>query len=379
MRDSSDEAASTAHGRTAAIAVAHVVRARARPPARCARSAAAAVRQCVGVRALPGQVEHARDLARRRGGAPPRGRAPCPPRPCAPGRGRRPARPPRRPRRRPRASRPGTAQDAGRGARALRHEDEAGEVGAGLDGGGDVLLARQPAHLDERAREQLGELRARVGRAHQRRADEDGVRAGELGRGALGARLRSRSRRSRCGRAGCRATSSSWACAVDRERREVAGVDAEHPCAERDPALELGCVVRLDERVEAEALGDAAAAAPSRRRRGRGGGGARRRRPPPSRSRRCSSVEKKPLASSGAVVAARAARRSSHVPPKRSSTSTEIAAAPARGVGGRDHGRVGVGPQVAGRRRAALDLGDRAEAGLPRARRRSAHQAASSA
>ena len=38
-------------------------------------------------------------------------------------------------------------------------EDEAREVGAGLGGGGDVLLAGQTADLDERPRDELGELR----------------------------------------------------------------------------------------------------------------------------------------------------------------------------------------------------------------------------
>ena len=35
-------------------------------------------------------------------------------------------------------------------ARALGRQDEADQVGAGLDGGVDVLLPRQAAHLDER-------------------------------------------------------------------------------------------------------------------------------------------------------------------------------------------------------------------------------------
>ena len=37
-----------------------------------------------------------------------------------------------------------------RAARALGRQDEADQVGAGLDGGVDVLLPRQAAHLDER-------------------------------------------------------------------------------------------------------------------------------------------------------------------------------------------------------------------------------------
>ena len=73
-------------------------------------------------------------------------------------------------------------------ARALPGEDEADEVGARLDRRVDVLLPGEAADLDERPRDQLRELRAGVGRAHQRRADEHRVRAGQLGGGALGAR-----------------------------------------------------------------------------------------------------------------------------------------------------------------------------------------------
>ena len=76
-------------------------------------------------------------------------------------------------------------QDLGRLARRALGEDEAAQVGSRFDRGVDVLLARQPADLDERPREQLLQLRARVVRAHQRRPDEDGVRAGELGCGGL--------------------------------------------------------------------------------------------------------------------------------------------------------------------------------------------------
>ena len=49
------------------------------------------------------------------------------------------------------------------------------------------------------------------------------------------------------------------------------------------------------------------------------------------------------------------------------------------GVGGGDHGRVGIGTQVAGRGRAALDLGDRAEAGPGERVVEASHQAGSSA
>ena len=80
-------------------------------------------------------------------------------------------------------------QHLGRRPRALRSEDEARQVGARLGCDGDVLLAGQSADLDERAREELAQLLARVGRLHQRRADEDRVGARELGGGALRARV----------------------------------------------------------------------------------------------------------------------------------------------------------------------------------------------
>ena len=83
----------------------------------------------------------------------------------------------------------GHGQHARRCARALGGEHEPEQVGARLGGRGDVLLARQAADLHERAGEELGELRRRVGGAHQRRADEDRVRARELGRRALRPRL----------------------------------------------------------------------------------------------------------------------------------------------------------------------------------------------
>ncbi len=41
-------------------------------------------------------------------------------------------------------------------------------------------------------------------------------------------------------------------CAIDLERREVARIDADHVCVDRERAVELVRVVRLDERAEAE-------------------------------------------------------------------------------------------------------------------------------
>ena len=63
---------------------------------------------------------------------------------------------------RDREHRLGDRQDALRAPRALAGEDEPGEVGARLGGDGHVLLARQPADLDERPVDQLAELRRRI-------------------------------------------------------------------------------------------------------------------------------------------------------------------------------------------------------------------------
>ena len=149
-----------------------------------------------------------------------------------------------------REHRPGRA-DALRRARALGDEDEARQVGARFGRHGHVLLARQAAHLDERPRQQVVQLRRRIRRLHQRRADEDRVCARELG----GCSLRPRPHaalgdRDPVGRDARHEL--QLRLAVDLERREVTGVDADHRSLEDDRALELVGVVRFDERVEAE-------------------------------------------------------------------------------------------------------------------------------
>ena len=83
----------------------------------------------------------------------------------------------------------GHVEHGRRAARRALGEDEAEQVRARLDRGVDVLLPRQAAHLDERAREQLAQLRGGVGRPHERGADEHRVGTGELGGGGLGARV----------------------------------------------------------------------------------------------------------------------------------------------------------------------------------------------
>ena len=121
----------------------------------------------------------------------------------------------------------GHREHGGRPARRSLGEDEAAEVGARLDRGVDVLLPRQPADLDERPREQLAQLRAGLGGAHQRRADEDGVCAGELGRGRLRARV-DRALRDDDAVARRLRHELELRGAVDAEGAEIAGVDADH-------------------------------------------------------------------------------------------------------------------------------------------------------
>ena len=134
---------------------------------------------------------------------------------------------------------------------ALRCEDEAEQVGARLCGRGDVLLEGQPADLDERPRKEHGELRRRVGRAHQRRAHQNRIGARKLRRSALRARGDARLG-DHDAVARNRRDELELGCPIDRERGKVTRVDADDRRLERDCALELRPVVGLHQRVEAE-------------------------------------------------------------------------------------------------------------------------------
>ena len=121
-------------------------------------------------------------------------------------------------------------------ARALG-EDEADEVGAGLDGGVDVVLAREAAHLHERTAQDLaagrrpGRARASASSRRARRSRPASSAAAACAAVAIPlSAIRTRSR-------GTSAEQLELGGAVDPERREVARVDADHRGAERDRAL----------------------------------------------------------------------------------------------------------------------------------------------
>ncbi len=165
------------------------------------------------------------------------------------------------------------------------------------------------------------ELRPGSGARISVEPDEHRLRAGELGRGALRPRL---DRRLGDDDAVARGGGEQLelGAPVDRERREVAGVDADHGRrrarsrgrARRGRAPRRACRGRARRRRE----GGRSTA----RRRGRAGSADAASAPASAAACRCSRREKKPFASSGSEVAARAARRSANEPPKRSSTST---------------------------------------------------------
>jgi len=93
------------------------------------------------------------------------------------------------------------------------------------------------------------QLREGIGRAHQRRADEDRIGAGELRGRTMGA-LRDAALGDDDAVARDRSYELERGSVVDRERVQVAGVDADHLRLEPDRARQLIGVVRLDERVQ---------------------------------------------------------------------------------------------------------------------------------
>ncbi len=136
---------------------------------------------------------------------------------------------------------------------ALLREHEPEQVGARLGRDGHVLLAREPTHLHERAREQVMQLPLRVRRPHERRPDQHGIGPRKLCGGGLRARVDGAlgdddpvARRA--------GDERELGAPVDGEGAQVAGVQPDRVGAEPDGAVELAGVVRLDERVKADLL-----------------------------------------------------------------------------------------------------------------------------
>ena len=94
---------------------------------------------------------------------------------------------------------------------------------------------------------------------------------------------------------------------VDLERHEVALVDADQRRPDAEGDLELGLVVDLDERVEAELGGQLRGTRSARRRSSAAAISSTRRRPSAGRRRRRAATTVKSLRSTGSAVAARAA------------------------------------------------------------------------
>ena len=201
----------------------------------------------------------------------------------------------------------------------------------------------------------------RVGRLHQGRADENRIGPGQLGCSALGARPDA-ALRDRDPVGGDPRDEGELRLAVDLERGEIAGVDTDHRSAHVHRPLELVGVVCLDERVEPEVAGD-----------------------PHQRADRVVvevSEQEQDCVGAGLlrgpeVLLGReeALREQGHAGARARRAEVVPGAAEAlvdedgdRGCAGRcvvvrDPGGVGVGADVAERGRAALDLGDRSEAG----------------
>ena len=240
-------------------------------------------------------------------------------------------------------------------------EDEADEVGACLDRGVDVLLPRQPAHLHERP---LRAARA-ASRPGRRRASAPSRRAR---RSRPRARLRRPGRASRCptpaitirSRGAC-ATSSSCAARstsnVERSRALMPITGASSATARASSAA--SCASTSVSRPSC--CGDAQQVAARARRRGRAAAAAPRRRRPRAPSAGAPAWRRSLSRAAATIVAA--ARRAQVVPGAAEPLVDEHRHRARAGlfVCAGDGCDVAAGAQVAGRRRASLELGDRAE------------------
>ena len=145
-------------------------------------------------------------------------------------------------------------EDRGRAPRAPFGKDEPGHVRTGVGRDGDVLVARETAHLHERAAQELGQLRGRIGSPHERTADQDRVRARQFGRRALRTRLDAALRHDNAV-AGRARNEVELGVEVDLEGRQIARVDPDERSVEGRRPRELVGIVRLDESIEAEVPG----------------------------------------------------------------------------------------------------------------------------
>ena len=162
-------------------------------------------------------------------------------------------------------------------ARRPRHEVEADGVGAGPDRGQHAVRIGDAADLHERSPRHLGRIgrrpaggdegtggRGRVGRAHERLADErrvepEGAPAGD-DRRVADARLGDDD-----AVVGHQRAQAVGPGRVDVERAQVAVVQADEPGAGRERCLELALVMGLDEWLQPELDGTLDEGAPGRR------------------------------------------------------------------------------------------------------------------
>ena len=229
-----ERAESTAQGRTAAIASRDVLRPEAAGEHHAADRRAGAF-EMLRVTLFPGQIDDGADPlvaaeqhARRARGGRSRARRAA--------RDRRRSRAPRRRRRRREAPSSG-ASSTRRACRGLScGQDEADQVRACLDGGVDVILARQAAHLDERARDELERAWHRDPARASTSSRQDRVRSGELGLCRLRARL-DRALRDQDPVPRRRGEQPQLGLSVDPEGGEVTRVDPDHGRVERGRAL----------------------------------------------------------------------------------------------------------------------------------------------
>ena len=134
-------------------------------------------------------------------------------------------------------------------AGAARNEDEASE--RRWPGGAHVSAAIQPAQFDASEHE-LARRLGRVGRAHQRRADEKGVNSGREPFDVGPRRNAGFGDEQAIGRQSCEPLRGRE---VDRQILKVAVVDADQRCAERQCAPHLRLVVDFHQRIHAETAG----------------------------------------------------------------------------------------------------------------------------